>query len=501
MVGPQATIHHDDNGDGLFRHLAGPYPLAMLTYFSSTIRAQCEGGTNGAAYMLQPQIIHITGGSSASLVDVFNWMQLCCQTGRLEPLSNSLQGPTRHMSGLSAARKLGIGLVESEVRQTAIRLQTDLLSSDDLAGLAGDLGGFLQEHKDALIGNIARSYTAGRLTDVDRHIGLAMAHEGYYKAVGDALKLLKEQNWHPHASEAESSWLRREKLKPSVGQAVPMQPVPSMPMFTPQQYTQQGFMPQQMTMPMMIPPPPHSVYNNYLSGPTYWQRPAPVSYNHMPTTSFVDSRVRATDPIQPEDLRRPIHIHIHNNGSNHIGSGRHRHRQRHQSDHSDYSSSLPPRHQCRHTRHENCHSLTCNQKQITASDMVDRAQARHARALDYQPAQNTIDTPRFEAPRVGETLLNRRSLGRDHYLHVFRDGNGHDRYISKGPGFRFETNARNAERMLTYGCGCWLDADANRNFRDDGTTIGSENARYTCNSCIRGGTSRANSHDPYARYR
>lgn len=30
MVGPQATIHHDDNGDGVFRHLAGPFPLVSL---------------------------------------------------------------------------------------------------------------------------------------------------------------------------------------------------------------------------------------------------------------------------------------------------------------------------------------------------------------------------------------------------------------------------------------------------------------------------------------
>ncbi|KAK5945515.1 hypothetical protein PMZ80_002720 [Knufia obscura] len=248
LAGPQATIDHDDNGDGSYQHLGGPYSLAMLTYFSTTIQQQCTGGVNGSAYMLQASRIHILKGNALALHDIFNWMQVCCGSGRLCALSEVVQNSIRYLLALGAARQLGVQLLEHEVHQTAFRLQTELLTTDQMAAIAAELDSFLREIQDAVIGNIARSFATGRLPDVKRYLGLCTTFEKFHQDVAAALQALKKCNWHPHAGEAEAAWLRKEKLKVEPGQAVP--PMMGAIMPAPGPFMHQAFPAQQIPIPL-----------------------------------------------------------------------------------------------------------------------------------------------------------------------------------------------------------------------------------------------------------
>lgn len=481
LAGPQATIDHDDNGDGSYQHLGGPYSLAMLTYFSTTIQQQCTGGVNGSAYMLQASRIHILKGNALALHDIFNWMQVCCGSGRLCALSEVVQNSIRYLLALGAARQLGVQLLEHEVHQTAFRLQTELLTTDQMAAIAAELDSFLREIQDAVIGNIARSFATGRLPDVKRYLGLCTTFEKFHQDVAAALQALKKCNWHPHAGEAEAAWLRKEELKVEPGQAVP--PMMGAIMPAPGPFMHQAFPAQQIPIP--VPPPPQSVLT-YCSASTFgqsWTIPR-HAYPHL----FGEGHG------QHHSSGAPVHIHIHgtNNSNHHHGNSYHsHHHHRHPCRHHTQPHSEVKFYACPHPRHERCHPLTCNQKTVSSSDLVTRAQTTHPPMMNYRQPSSAVDTPRYEPPKPGETPRDRQAMGGGHYLHSFSDAYGRMRYVSKGPGFRFETYGAGADKRLKYGCGCWLDAPARRHFRDDGTAVGSS-ARYTCDSCIRRG-------NPYSR--
>lgn len=166
--------------------------------------------------MLQPSRIHISKGNALALHDIFNWMHVSCGNARLYALSELVQNSIRYLMALGAARQLGVQLLEYEIHHTVFRLQTELLTTDQMAGIASDLDAFLKEIQDAVVGNIARCFTIGRLPDVKRYLGLATTFEKFHTDVASALQALKRHNWHPHASEAEAAWLRKEEL--NVGQ-------------------------------------------------------------------------------------------------------------------------------------------------------------------------------------------------------------------------------------------------------------------------------------------
>ena len=436
----------------------------MLTYFSSVIHTQCTGGINGSVYMLQPTRIHVSKGNMPALHYIFNWMQVSC-SGGLRALSDVVQNPVGYLLALGAARQLGVQLLEYEVHHTAFRLQTSLLQTEQMVGIASDLGSFLSEIQDAVVGNIARSFTTGRLPDVKRYLGVATTFEKFHRDVAGALQALKECNWHPQAAEAEAAWLRKEELVVAPRQAVPPTGGVRMkqtPVTVPVPFMQQGF--PTSPMPTVFPPPSQSVLlyclaasfkvspmasNAYMSGYSYHLSRAPVQ-------TRVDGK-----SINSNDLGHHSH-HIH---------------------HHEQFHPRPKTHLCPHNRHERCHALTCNQKTVSHSDLVTRAHASNPPMTNYRQPSSAIDTPRLELPQPDETLRDRQSLDGGHYLHSFQDPNGQMRYVSKGPGFRFETYGVAAENMLKYGCGCWLDGPARRHFRDDGTPVGSS-ARYTCDSCI-----------------
>jgi len=450
----------------------------MLTYFSATIQQQCTGGVNDGTYVLQPSRIHISKGNALSLHDVFNWMHVSCSNGRLYALSELVQNSVRYLLALGAARQLGVQLLEYEIHHTAFRLQTELLTTDQMAGIASDLDSFLREVQDAVVGNVARCFTIGRLPDVKRYLGLATTFEKFHTDVAGALQALKRHNWHPHAGEAEAAWLRREELSIGPGQAVPpvMGPIgPQGPIIG------QGYPVYQM--PTVIPPPPQTVLTYYSAQAVGDSFTFPHTYLH----SYGHNHHQSS--------QAPVHIHANGPGGSSYCRGNCHHNHHHPTHHLHshvQSHGDPLTHPCRHTRHEHCHALTCNQKTVSCADLITRAQAEHPPMTKYRSPSSAIDTPGHEVPKPGETLRGRQSLGDGHYLYAFRDSYGRMRYVSKGPGFRFEAYGAGAEKQLKYGCGCWLDAPARRHFRDDGTAIGS-NVRYTCDSCIRRG-------NQYSRY-
>jgi len=235
-------------------------------------------------------------------------------------------------------------------------------------------------------------------------------------------------------------------------------------------FMQQGF--PACPKPSMVPPPPQSV----------------LSYCSVVSSGASSMVPNAYIPGHGHhSSRAPVRIHIHgmfNNSNDHGHSHHSYHHCSHHIHHDEQPHAGLKTYPCPHNRHERCHPLTCDQKTVSQSDLVTRAHASYPLMTNYRQPSSAIDTPRFEPPQPGEILRDRQSLGGGHYLHSFQDSHGRMRYVSKGPGFRFETYGASAENMLKYGCGCWLDGPARRYFRDDGTTVGSS-ARYTCDSCIR----------------
>ncbi|ETN43036.1 uncharacterized protein HMPREF1541_02194 [Cyphellophora europaea CBS 101466] len=456
LHGPVVHVLNDENLDGRFNLIACDRPLAMLTYFSSTIRQQIpinhsylqpqqgQHWTSTSTHMPQPAAVSVRliGGSSSPIIDLIEWMTACCRQNTLLPLRSVIECPVRYIFAVDGIKKLGVDLLANELPVLLARLRYEIFDVDTVGRVFASGNSVPPEILDAICHCLARYFFHGSLPEVDQWMYLARVNAKLDHGVSRWLApgVLNEGPdtigaWELWQAKTPISYPSRWRevswvgLNPSVGCSG-----------SGERHYDEPARPRSTSLP---PAAYYARHSDGVSGHCRIRTPAPVPVSTPPPPPPKPEAYRTWQPHhRAYDFEPEAHQH-------HYPRYEPLHHQRPPSPKPEYTvhcsycqAVFPQPSACTH-QYSAGHACTVSDSPSPTPTFVPprrrsrsvsrgRSPSPYERHGRRQSLNTHVDwDPAYEPPRPGEYLRGRRQIGPRHFLHHFVDEYGRERTVNK----------------------------------------------------------------------